>query len=518
MSHAKKTEIQVAVNPAVNVTANATANEKMLARAQALVSQAPFKSAGQVSVGKQVLQYDIETSFIPVYNDNRELQAAVGYTAYHLKGQNKSNEKIKTKGKDINPRPLMFVFNGGPGSSCVWLHLGAIGPKRVVINDDGSAPAPPYAIEDNPFTWLEFADLVFVDPVRTGFSVSASEEALKKQCSLFGDVEYLSEAIREYLQRSKQNNRPIYLSGESYGTTRGAGIANTLADLGVLLSGVVLISLAMDFQTFVFAPRNDLPYQAFLAAYAATAWYHGKIKTKNFNQLVADADAFAGGEYAAALYAGNRLTEKERGRVAAKLADFTGLPSSLILANNLRIDNSTFFTELMRDQGKIVGRLDSRTLLPMAAKQDRTIPFDPGMSGIYGPYSAAMANYLRHDLNVTLADRYYIMSPLYLTWNYNTTADGKDNEDDGRGNSFAAMSTKLSSAMRKAPHMRVLVMNGYFDLATPFSGSDFQIAQLDIDAASFKRIAQTYYHGGHMMYTKQSELKQVFVDVQKWMG
>jgi carboxypeptidase C (cathepsin A) len=485
----------------------ATSNKSndMLARAQVLIGTPPAKSTGSVRVSGKSLKYNSEVGFIPVYNDKRELQAAVGYTSYALTG-----DKAKSK------RPLLFAFNGGPGSSSVWLHLGALGPKRVVVNDDGSAPAPPYGVEDNALTWLQFADLVMIDPVRTGFSVSASEEAEKKQLSLVGDIAYLSEAIRQYLQQTKNNGRPLYLCGESYGTTRGAGIADTLADNGVTLSGIILVSLAMDFQSFVFAPRNDLPFQTFLAAFAATAWYHGKAKRKDFTQLIAEVDDYASGDMATALYKGQRLSEKEKSKAATTIAEFTGLSSSLVLANNLRIDAQTFFTELLRGRGQIVGRLDSRTLLPMGQKQDKVMPFDPAWTGIAGPYAAAMANYLRDDLNVSLDARYMISSPLYMTWDYSDRGGGLVNDEDGKGNNFATTSTRLASAMRKLPHLRVLVVNGYFDLATPFSAADYQMAQLNIDAKSYDRITKKYYQGGHMMYTKQSELKQLFSDVKAW--
>jgi len=291
---------------------------------------------------------------------------------------------------DADPltRPVCFVFNGGPGSASIWLHLGALGPKRVVIREDGTMPPPPYRVTDNRDTWFEHFDLVFIDPPHTGYSLTASEDARKKMLSVDGDVDALAECIRTWLGRHKRWSSPLYLAGESYGTTRGAALADKLQFSGVALSGLILVSCAMDLQSIHFAPRNDLPYALFLPGFACVAQYHGKLAGKlgaSPASARAAAEAFVAEEYLGALYAGARLSKAMRQRIIKRVAELTGLSAALVEEKNLRISDQTFFFELLRDRGLIVGRLEARVTGPMAASRTRDWEFDPGIEAIAAP-------------------------------------------------------------------------------------------------------------------------------------
>ncbi|MGL4576913.1 MAG: S10 family serine carboxypeptidase-like protein, partial [Burkholderiaceae bacterium] len=290
------------------------------ARVEKLLAQKPHVTEGAITLGGKKMEYTVSAGFLPIVtalvDDKGEPDAAVFLTAYTLKNA------------DAATRPILFAFNGGPGSSSVWLHLGVLGPKHVQINDDGSMPPPPYALQDNPHSWFEHFDLVFIDPPHTGYSLTASEEARKKILGLEGDVEALTECVRLYLTRAKRWSSPVYLAGESYGTTRGAAITEKLQDLGIPLAGLILVSLAIDFQAFVFERGNDLPYALFLPAFACVAQYHGKLTGAHAatpQDARAAAEAFVLEDYRAALHQGARLSAKERTRIAKRLAELTGL-------------------------------------------------------------------------------------------------------------------------------------------------------------------------------------------------
>ncbi|HLL20429.1 MAG TPA: peptidase S10, partial [Rubrivivax sp.] len=350
--------------------------EKLLARPAA-------HSSASVPLGGRDFDYDVHAAFVPVAATGAEgargePDAAILATAYLLKDAKPSD------------RPVCFAFNGGPGSASIWLHLGALGPKRVVVPDDGSMPLPPYAVQDNPHSWFEHFDLVFIDPPHTGWSLTASEAARKKMLSVDGDVEALAEVMRLWLTRHKRWTSPVYLAGESYGTTRGAALADKLLDMGVALSGLILVSCAMDLQSLVFAPANDLPYALFLPGFANTAQYHGLLQGPQGESSEAAriaAEGFVQEEYAAALQAGSRLSEKQRSRIASRLSELTGLPRALVEEKNLRIADQTFFFEALRSRGLIVGRLEGRATGPMAASRTRDWEFDPGIESISSPYT-----------------------------------------------------------------------------------------------------------------------------------
>ncbi|MGH8850827.1 MAG: S10 family serine carboxypeptidase-like protein [Casimicrobiaceae bacterium] len=376
--------------------------KKMRERVDKLVAQAPGESGGSIMMGGKPLDYAVSVAFLPVVAEGfdgalGEPEAAVMTTSYVLKGA------------DPRTRPVCFAFNGGPGSASIWLHLGALGPKRVLTPSDGSMAAAPYTLADNPHSWFEHFDLVFIDPPHTGWSTTASLDARKKLLSVDGDVAALTAVVRVWLTRHKRWSSPVYLAGESYGTTRGAALADKLQSAGVALSGLILISCAMDLQSIVFCPANDLPYSLFLPAFASVSQYHGLLKGalgKSPGAARAAAEAFVDEEYVTALHAGGRLDARRRGRVARRIAELTGLPQALVEEKNLRISEMTYFFEALRSQGRIVGRLDARATGPMAASRTRDWEFDPGIEAIAPPYTMAAMAYFGEQLGMSTEIRY----------------------------------------------------------------------------------------------------------------
>ncbi len=481
-------------------------DKKMRERVEKLVGQAASDSTGTVSILGKPTAYTAQVAFMPVTAEGfegalGEPQAAVMTTHYVLDGA------------DARTRPVCFAFNGGPGSASIWLHLGALGPKRVVVPDDASMPAAPYAVVDNPHTWLAHFDLVFIDPPHTGWSTTASAEARKKMLSVDGDVAAMAEVVRVWLTRHKRWGSPIYLAGESYGTTRGAALADKLQSAGVALTGLVLVSCAMDLQSLIFAPANDLPYALFLPAFANVSQYHGLLKGSHGASSAAAraaAESFVDEDYAAALLAGARLDGRRRSRIARRMAELTGLPQALVEEKNLRIDERTYFVEALRSRGRVVGRLEARATGPMAANRTHEWEFDPGMEAIAGPYTMAAMAYFGEQLGITGESRYETLSmDAHKAWNWN--------RGDDKGNSFASTSRDLSRALRRNARLRVFVASGRYDLGTPYSASDWSLAQLDAPAEVLARVEHRYYDAGHMMYTRQADLAQLGTDLAAWL-
>jgi carboxypeptidase C (cathepsin A) len=481
-------------------------NKRQKEHVEKLLARPAAESTGSVKLNRKSFDYSTHAAFVPVVAEGLsagEPDAAILATAYLLKGA------------DASKRPVCFAFNGGPGSASIWLHLGALGPKRVVVPDDGSMPAAPYAVEDNPHSWFEHFDLVFIDPPHTGWSSTASEAARKKMLSVDGDIDALAEVMRLWLTRHKRWGSPIYLAGESYGTTRGAGLANKLQDLGVVLSGVILVSCAMDLQSLVFAPANDLPYALFLPGFANAAQFHGLLQGPQAASSQAAreaAESFVQEEYVAALQAGARLGDKARGRIAKRVAELTGLSRELVEEKNLRISDQTFFFEALRSRGQIVGRLEARATGPMAASRTREWEFDPGIEAIAGPYTMAAMAYFGQTLGLHTDQRYQVLArDVNKGWNWNRGPEGSSRMG------FTSTSPDLARALRRNPHLKVLAASGRYDLGTPYSASDWSLAQLDVPADVMQRVQHRYYDAGHMMYTRQADLKQLKADVAAWM-
>src|ERR671933_1663325 len=322
---------------------------------------------------------------------------------------------------DKSTRPLMFSFNGGPGSSSVWLHLGALGPRRVEMLEDGGMPAPPFRLVDNEHTWLDFTDIVFIDPVGTGYSRAARPDLAQRFFGLQGDIQSVGEFIRLYLARNERWTSPLFLVGESYGTTRAAGLSGYLIEHGIAFNGIILISTIMNFQTSRFARGNDLPYMLFLPTYTAIAWYHKKLPADlqtDLRRTLDEVERWAAGEYTVALAKGDRLTPAERQEVIDRLNRYTGLGKTFLDNSDLRIEIQRFDRELLRDQRRTVGRLDGRFKGLDASNASETPDFDPSLAAIRPPYTAAFNQYVRSELGFRSDLEYFILGGGVMGWNF----------------------------------------------------------------------------------------------------
>ncbi|MCY4071501.1 MAG: peptidase S10 [Chloroflexi bacterium] len=456
--------------------------------------EAPVITSHQLELDGATLSYSATTGKMPLKDAREKIVAQMFYTAYTLEGE-----------ADPAGRPLIFVFNGGPGSASIWLHMGALGPRRVEMGDEGFMPPPPYRLIDNAYTWLDLGDLVFIDPVGTGYSRASDPDDNQKYWGLEADLEAVGEFIRLYLSRNRRWTSPLYLAGESYGTTRAAGLAGHLIDRGIAFNGVVLISTIMNFQTARFTKANDLPYTLFLPSYCATAHYHGKLaeelQARQLRELLSEVADWSERDYTVALAKGDRLTEDERGAVAAQLSRYTGLSERFVLGADLRINILSFCKELLRDDKRAVGRLDSRFVGIMASAEGQTFDFDPASHAITPPYSATFNQYVREALGYRTDLNYEIMnSEVNRNWKY-------------EGGQFPDTSEGLRAAFAKNPFMRVLVAQGYYDLATPFHAAYYSLSHMGLDASLRDNVIIEEYEAGHMMYLHEASLAKLKRDV-----
>ncbi len=396
---------------------------------------------------------------------------------------------------DADPatRPVTVAFNGGPGSSSVWLHLGLLGPRRVVMGDAGALTPPPWGLADNAETLLTHSDLVFVDPVSTGYSRAVQGEKPADFHGYTPDVETVGEVIRLWVTRNGRWGSPKFLAGESYGTLRAAALAEHLQDRhGMYLNGLMLISSVLDMSTIRFSDGNDRPYPLFVPTYAAIAHHHGRHGTRPLPEVLADAEEFAAGEYPWALARGARLESADLDRIAGRLAALTGLDEAYVRRVRLRIEHMHFFRELLRDDGRTVGRLDGRFTGWEADDGGDQGTYDPSIAAITGPYTAAFHTYVRRDLGYASDLPYEVLTGRVQPWSYK--------EFEGRGVSVVG---RLAAAMRANPHLRVHVGLGYHDGATPYAAAEQVLAQLPIPAELQDRIERRYYEAGHMMYVHE---------------
>ncbi|MFZ2488844.1 MAG: peptidase S10 [Anaerolineae bacterium] len=404
---------------------------------------------------------------------------------------------------DPTSRPLTFSFNGGPGSSSVWMHLGLLGPKRVLLDKDGFALRPPFRLVENDASLLDVTDLVFIDPVSTGYSRPVPGEKAKDFHNYTKDVESVGDFIRLYTTRYRRWLSPKFLIGESYGTTRAAGLSGYLQERhGLWLNGIMLVSSILNFQTANFNPGNDLPYLLFLPTFAATAWYHRRLPVEqqslSLHEFLKQVESFATGEYAAALFHGDTLPSAQRQAIAERLAQFTGLSVEYLERTNLRIDIFRFIKELMRSERRTVGRLDSRYTGLDRDAAGESLEFDPSYAAVQGAYTACFNDYVRGDLGYESDLPYEILKGLYETWSY------KEFE-----NQYVNVAETLRQAMSMNPHLLVHVANGYYDLATPYFATQYTFNHLSLDPSLAGHISMSYYEAGHMMYVHLPSLYQL---------
>jgi carboxypeptidase C (cathepsin A) len=396
-------------------------------------------------------------------------------------------------------RPVTFAFNGGPGSSSVWLHLGVLGPRRVVMGDAGSLLPPPYGLADNEESLLSVSDLVFIDPVSTGFSRAAEGEKAEPYHGFTGDLESVGEVIRLWTTRNGRWMSPKFLAGESYGTVRAAGLADHLQSrYGMFLNGVMLISSILDFGTVRFNQGNDLSYSLYLPTYAAIAHYHGLHGDRPLADVLREAEAYAERDYPWALARGTRLTPEERSAAVARVAALTGLGEDYVDRVNLRIEHQRFFTEVLRPRRQTVGRLDGRFTGWEPDAAGERLSADPSMNAIMGPYSAALNHYLRTELGYANDLPYEVLTSRVQPWSYK--------EFEG---AHVTVVGKLGNAMRANRHLRVHVACGYHDGATPYYAAEHAFAHLPVPAELAANVEFKYYEAGHMMYVHEpSRLRQ----------
>jgi len=454
--------------------------------------------------GKKIT-YTVHAGDHFLYDDKQAPKANIYSTAYFANSQ---------KAQSDPKRPLLFIFNGGPGSSSVWLHMGVFGPKRVDLPSDGEAVgAPPYNLVHNPLSLIDSADMVFIDPVGTGYSHPLGEYEGSAFWGVKEDAQIMADFVRAFTRKHNVFNRPKYLVGESYGTTRAGAMVKELQEgWGTTdLSGVMLISSIVDFQTGDFKEGNDLPYITFLPTYAATAWYHNVIDRSRFPDLPAFLNAvrgFALGEYATVLLKGNLATAADRASVLAQLHAMTGLSTAFLERANLRINEFYFMKELLRDKGVSVGRLDSRYLGKEGDLNADRFEADPSGYAIDGAYTALVNQYMRDELNVHRDVRYQILSgKVFSSWNWLY-------ERNARSQGFLNVTPFIAKAMRQNKDFRVFVGNGYYDLATPFFATEHSMNHNGIDAS---RVSMKYYEAGHMMYIHQPSLQALVADIRTFL-
>lgn len=462
-----------------------------------IADEPPVVQKHSMRVGSRTLNYTTTTGFMPIRNaQSGETEARIFYMAYTL---------------DSPPanRPLMFSFNGGPGSASVWLHLGALGPRRAKMLDNGFMPPAPFELEDNEATWLTETDLVFVDTVGTGYSRATKPELAAKFFSLSGDIESVGEFIRMYLGRSERWHSPLFLVGESYGTTRVSGLTNHLFERGIALNGILLVSTVMNFQTILFGANNDLPLALILPSYTATAWYHKQLapelQRKSLTEVLREAENFAAAEYMPALMKIDRLSPPERQNLLDKFSLYTGLNKQFIEQNNFRVELGEFNKELLRNQRRTTGRLDSRFTGIDRDAAGTGPDFDPSMTAIRPPYTATFNNYVRRELGYKSDLEYYILGGgITSPWNWNVN------------NGYADTSQALKTAMAKNPFMKVFVAQGYYDMATPYFAAEYSISALNLDPSLRKNISFAYYEAGHMMYIEKTSLRKLKDDAARF--
>ena len=461
------------------------------------IEEKSSSSRGSVTIAGQVVDYTVTVGDIVLRDDESKPKAKMTYVSYVREGVT-----------DRRGRPVTFAFNGGPGSASVWVHLGAFGPKKALLDDEGMPLGPPPGqLVDNDQSVLDVTDLVFIDPVQTGWSRPASGEAAEQFIGFTNDVESVGEFIRLWLARNDRWSSPKFLAGESYGTTRSAGLAEYLQDThGMFLNGICLISSVINWGTKVFNIGNDLPYALILPTYTATAWHHGKLGDEYADDLeaaLADSESFALGDYSSALMLGDRLEGAERERIRNELARLSGLSADYLERADLRVNIYQFVKELRRDEGLTVGRLDSRYTGSDRDDTAEHFEYDPSSAVVTGWYVSLLKDYLRHELGYENDMVFRHSAGRHVRpWSYHEERSGLSYGT----NSYANYAEHLRSAMHKNPYLKVLVMSGYYDLATPYFASDYTVDHMQLDPEVRDNMRVAYYKAGHMMYVRTEDL------------
>lgn len=451
----------------------------------------------QLTTPSGLLNYTATTGYTIMRDEKDSARANLFFIGYTRDGET-----------DPAKRPILFSFNGGPGSSSVWLHMGALGPKMVLMTDEGNTLPPPYRYVDNPNTWLDKADIVFIDPMMTGFTRPAGKNAFTDFTGYENDLHLVGDFIRLYLTRYGRWSSPKFIAGESYGTTRAAGLAGYLQSrYNLNVNGIILISAILDFGTVRTDRGNDVPYPLGLPTFAATSWYHKKLDPKynSLSSLLQEVQQFATTEYAAALIKGDRLPEAERASVIDRLHDYTGLSRDYLDQVNLRLSVGRYNKELMRKDKKTVGRLDSRITGVDYDNAGDEYDYDASLDvAIYGCYTMAINDYIKRELKYDNELPYEILTGRVGRW-------------VNSENKYLNVAEPLREAMVKNPYLKVWICNGYYDMATPYFATDYVIHHMFLPRELQKNISFTYYEAGHMMYIHKPSLLKLRRDYEQFM-
>jgi len=441
------------------------------------------------------IKYTATTGTLPIRGEDGKVAARMFFVAYTRDGE------------DVKTRPISFLYNGGPGAATVWLHMGSFAPRHVQMAAEGFQPAPPYHFADNENSLIDVTDMVFVDAISTGYSRTAPGVSSVQFHGQQGDLRAFGDFINEYLKSYNRWPSPKFLIGESYGTIRSAGLSQELQTRhGVELNGIVLISSLLTYQTIAPSPQNDIAFVSYFPTYTATAWYHKKLPADFSGDLakaVAEARAFATGEYVTALVKGNSMSDAERKAVAQKMSRLTGLSAEYIERSNLRVEPARFRKELLRDQRLNVGRLDSRFTTTDVDAVGDTGEFDPSNTALQGAYTALFSDYVKNELKWE-TDIHYDTSGNVRPWTYDQ-------------NRYMDMTEPLRQTMAKNPYLKVFIAAGYYDMATPVLGSEINFWHLGYDPTFTQRFSFGYYEAGHMIYIRPSAHKALKADLAKFL-
>jgi len=463
----------------------------------------PIQSVTQhtVVIGGATVAYTATAATLIVRNEKDEPWASMGYIAYTKKDPG-----------DPSRRPITFAYNGGPGSSSIWLHMGVLGPRRVTTIDAAPTPPAPYQTVDNAFSLLDRTDLVMIDPVGTGVSRAVGKAHDKDFWGTDPDIESVSRFIKQYVTDNDRWNSPKYLLGESYGTTRSAGVVDWLqSNANMAFNGVVLVSVALDLQAIFNMEENERPFPLFLPTYAAVAFYHKVLPEQPpaLGPFLDEVRGFALADYATALLKGSDLSDAERGAVARKLHQYTGLSVEYLQKADLRVTQREFTQELLREHHETVGRLDARFTGPTLDVLSKEADYDPQSAAISAAYTAAFMDYYFGELKFPRDKSYVVSARVFRDWDFKHRLPGARFGSQP----FVNTGPDLAHALTTNPNLRVLVLNGYYDLATPFLATEYMMSHLGLEKAVQSHIEMKYYEAGHMMYIHEPSLKKFKEDV-----